>query len=137
MHPRLIRQEDDMESTEAAGMGPRITFADPGVLACPLAAYRSLQAEAPVYLDPVTGMYVITRFADIRAVASDPQTFANNTGQLQGRQTPATARIEALFAAAGIEEVNTMVTNDPPHHRRYRSLVDKAFAPNRVAAMEP
>jgi cytochrome P450 len=116
---------------------PHITFADPDILACPLEAYKTLQDEAPVYHDPGTGMYVVTRYADIRAIAADPQTFVNNTGQLQGRQTPATARIDAMLEEAGVTEVNTLVTNDPPDHRRYRSIVDKAFRINRVIAMKP
>ena len=126
-----------MQTSEAAGACPHITFADPAVLACPLPAYRALQQEAPVYKDPGTGMYVVTRYADIRAIAADPKMFINNTGQLQGRQTPVTGQINAMMQAAGVEEVNTLVTNDPPEHRLYRSLVDKAFGVRRVAAMEP
>jgi cytochrome P450 len=81
-------------------------------------------------------MYVVTRYADIRAIAADTKTFINNTQQLQRRQTPATPTIERLMKEAGVEEVNTMVTNDPPSHRLYRTLVDKAFSPRRVAAIE-
>lgn len=32
---------------------------------------------------------------------------------------------------------NTLLTNDPPAHRRFRSLVNKAFTPRRVALLEP
>jgi cytochrome P450 len=126
-----------MDDPAAARKCPHVTFADPAVLACPFPAYKTLQREAPVYLDPGTGMYVVTRFADIRAIAADPKSYANDTGQLQGRQTPATARINAMLADAGLQEVNTLVTNDPPSHRRYRSLVDKAFNVQRIAGLEP
>jgi cytochrome P450 len=115
---------------------PHLTLTDPAVLACPWPAYKTLREEAPIYRDPVTGMYIVTRFADIRAIAADPKTFVNNTRQLQGRQTPATPIIERMMREAGVEEVNTMVTNDPPSHRLYRTLVDKAFSPRRVAAIE-
>src|SRR3954471_14464082 len=123
-------------SVTAAGECPHLTLADPEVLACPWPAYKTLREEAPIYRDPGTGMYVVTRFADIRAVATDTKTFINNTQQLQGRQTPATPTIERMMKEAGVEEVNTMVTNDPPSHRLYRTLVDKAFSPRRVAAIE-
>lgn len=124
------------ESATAAGECPHLTLADPEVLACPWPAYKKLREEAPIYRDPGTGMYVVTRFTDIRAVAADTKTFINNTQQLQGRQTPATPTIERMMKDAGVEEVNTMVTNDPPSHRLYRTLVDKAFSPRRVAAIE-
>ena len=125
------------QSTPQSSSCPHLTFTDPEVLSCPFPTYAKLQEEAPVYLDPVTGMYVVTRYADIRAIAADPQTFANDTGQLQGRQTVATARINAMMEEAGVAEVNTLVTNDPPDHRRYRSLVDKAFGVKRMMSVRP
>lgn len=124
------------EPSTAVGQRPHLTLADPEILACPWPAYKMLREEAPIYRDPGTGMYVVTRFADIRAIAGDTKTFINNTQQLQGRQTPATPTIERMMKEADIEEVNTLVTNDPPSHRTYRTLVDKAFSPKRVAAIE-
>lgn len=119
------------------GKCPHISFSDPTVLACPVPVYKMLREEAPIYLDPVTGMYVVTKYEDARAIAADPATFANNTGQMVGRQSEATAEGTKLLADAGFAEVNTMVTNDPPDHRRYRSLVDQAFSIKRIAAIKP
>lgn len=121
----------------SAGKCPHITFSDPAVLACPFPAYKTLREEAPVYLDPVTGMYVVTRYDDLRAIAADPETFANNTGQLLGRRAAATEEGTEMLEKAGYPEVNTLVTNDPPDHRRYRSLVDMAFSIKRIAAIKP
>ena len=36
---------------------------------CPYHAYEMLRDEAPVWIDPITGFYVITRFEDIRTVS--------------------------------------------------------------------
>eukprot|EP00456_Euglypha_rotunda_P032260 TRINITY_DN2501_c0_g1_i5.p1 TRINITY_DN2501_c0_g1~~TRINITY_DN2501_c0_g1_i5.p1 ORF type:complete len:361 (-),score=107.93 TRINITY_DN2501_c0_g1_i5:539-1522(-) len=33
--------------------------------------------------------------------------------------------------------IDTLVSNDPPDHRTYRTLVDKVFTPARVVALEP
>ena len=114
-----------------------ISFMDTEVLKCPVPHYRRLREEAPVYLDAKTGMYYVTRFADIRKIALDPRTFSNKTQQMTGRQSEATARIEAIFSEVGVSEVETMVTNDPPAHRSYRSLVDMAFRDEKIAAIEP
>jgi cytochrome P450 len=78
------------DRTGEAGKHPHISFADPAVLACPFPAYKRLREEAPIYLDPSTGMYVVTRYEHLRAIAADPQTFANNTGQMSGRRSAAT-----------------------------------------------
>lgn len=114
-----------------------INLLNPDVQRCPFATYRQLREEKPVYCDPMTGMYIVTRYTDIKKIAANPQVFRNNTGQLQNRVTPASGQIDAMMAEADLEEVNTLVTNDPPDHRRYRSLVDKAFAGPRVKAITP
>jgi cytochrome P450 len=38
---------------------------------------------------------------------------------------------------ANPEEVRTLLTADPPEHRKYRELVNKAFSAKRVASWEP
>jgi cytochrome P450 len=58
-----------------------------------------------------------------------------------GSQAPAEMRAPPPevkeIEAKGWPKVNTMVTNDPPSHTRYRKLVDYAFTPKRVRAMKP
>jgi len=135
--PTTIPREFIMNSESAAAVGANISFTDVEVLKCPVAAYRRLHEEAPVHLDPVTGMYYVTRFADIRKIALDPRTFSNDTQLLSARQTPATERITAMYAEIDVTEVNTLVTNDPPSHRSYRALVDMAFRDQRITAIEP
>jgi cytochrome P450 len=39
--------------------------------------------------------------------------------------------------AQGWRPKGTLLTNDPPTHRRFRNLVNKAFTPRRVATLEP
>ena len=39
--------------------------------------------------------------------------------------------------AEGYPRVSTMLTEDPPEHTRFRSLVTKAFTPRAVNALEP
>jgi cytochrome P450 len=114
-----------------------ISMADPAVSACPFPAYAQLREEAPVYLDPMTKMYVITRYDDIKAVCADPATYSNDTSQLANRDTPAKHEITRLLQEADFLPVPTLITNDPPSHALYRTLVDRAFNPRRIREIEP
>ncbi|MBV7495081.1 cytochrome P450 [Pseudomonas sp. PDM24] len=116
--------------------GCPITMTDPKVMTCPFHAYDTLREEKDIYIDPVTGFYVITRYDDLKTIADDPQTFANNTGQLGSRSQSASQKVGELYSREGYLHVDTLVTNDPPSHTRYRSLVDKAFNALRIRSAE-
>jgi len=111
-----------------------ISFADPSVQRCPFASYDSLRDEAPVYHDPLTGNYVLTRYDDVRKALLNVRALRNRTGINSTRTDPDANRI---FEERGWLPLDTLVSNDPPEHRIYRTLVDKVFTPRRVAALEP
>ena len=54
-----------------------VDLLDVEIQECPYPAYKTLREEAPVYRDSLTGFYVLTRYADLRAVLKDPATFSN------------------------------------------------------------
>lgn len=115
----------------------RISFADPEIQRCPFAAYEAVRELGPVYLDPVSGNYVVVDYESVIKVLNDPMTFSSITGQLLVQNnSPEQARINAMFEEDGFLPVNTLVVSDPPDHTFYRSLVDKAFTPARVRQME-
>ena len=78
-----------------------------------------MRANAPVYFDAANGVWGITRYADLKAVAADPATFSN---------------------AQGIRPDNgplpMMIDMDDPDHLRRRKLVNKGFTPRRVRESE-
>ena len=45
---------------------------------CPFPAYKTLRNEAPVYKDPKTGFFIITKYEDIRNVLTDTKNFSND-----------------------------------------------------------
>ncbi len=114
-----------------------ITFSDLETRQCPFPYYQALREESPVYKDPVSGNYVLTRYADVRAAVLNTKALSNKTGVVQTRKSSVSDEVNRIFRETGWVPMDTLVTNDPPSHRTYRALVDKAFAPNRVAALEP
>lgn len=110
-----------------------VSFTDGAVKECPFGLYDKLRAEMPVFLDPVTGHYVLTRYDDVRKAVLNVATFSNRSGLIGDRWSVEANR---LFETEGWLPMDTLVSNDPPAHRFYRQLVDKAFTPKKVAAIE-
>ncbi len=113
-----------------------ISLTSPESIACPFSNYDLIRQEQAIYQDPVTQNYVVTRYDDLRAIADDPYTFSNNTGQMGSRAANRFQNIADLYKNEGFEHLDTLVSNDPPSHTHYRSLVDKAFNAIRVRAAE-
>lgn len=110
----------------------------PELLACPYTMNRRLQAEAPVYQDPDSGIWFISRYDDVVAMSMDHGTFSsvmpfisNDAGRSAGNADV------AEVMAKGYPNVATMLTQDPPLQRRYRKFVDGTFSPKSLKALEP
>ncbi|WP_340312936.1 cytochrome P450 [Rhizorhabdus argentea] len=110
------------------------TFMDPEVQKCPFPVYDMLRDEQPVYHDPATGYYVLTRYDDVRKALLSHSVLSNRAGFIGDRWTP---EANELFAKGGWLPMDTLVSNDQPEHRTYRTLVDKVFATAKVTALEP
>lgn len=106
------------------------------VLACPHAFNERLRREAPVYKCPHTGVVFVSDYDTVRTVAKDHQTFSNRFGQAMRSEGDVDPRIVEA-QREGYPPVDTMLTQDPPLHRRYRGMVNQAFTARRVATLEP
>jgi cytochrome P450 len=108
----------------------------PEVLACPHEFNARLRREAPVYRCPHTGIVFVSDYHNVREVAKNHQVFSNRFGQAMRSEGEVDPRIVEA-QKEGYRPVDTMLTQDPPLHRRYRGMVNQAFTARRVAAMEP
>lgn len=106
----------------------------PETVECPYPFYAALRRDAPVYQVPGMDFFIVSRYEDIQRVLLDTETFSSKTGPGVRGQPPKEV-VEIM--AQGWLPVDTLLTNDPPSHRRYRGLVNKAFTPRRVAQLEP
>ena len=109
----------------------------PELLKCPWGMNRRLREEAPVFQDPASGIFFISRYEDVVKMAMDHETFSSrmltSNRALSASQAP---EVKAVVAE-GYPQVDTMLTQDPPLQRRYRKFVDGAFSPASLKALEP
>src|ERR1700761_616527 len=101
---------------------------------CPWKSYEILREQAPVWKDPRTGIYVISRYDDIRRALLDPDTFVASVPAGDDTHRP---EIRALYEEKGILPATTMNGHDDPLHKQIRGVMDHAFRPNHIRTVEP
>ena len=115
-------------------------FTDPDVQDCPYEGYRALRDQAPVYRDPRTGQYVITRFEDLRQVLLDTENFGNG-GRRAADAASLSERQQRMLAVyeekRGWLPEPTLAARDDPNHRQMRAMFDKAFRPGKIKQLDP
>ncbi|MEM9744090.1 MAG: cytochrome P450 [Pseudomonadota bacterium] len=112
---------------------------DTQVQACPYPAYKRLRDESPVHKCPASGMYLVTRYDDVRRVLTDPETFSSRTQGLRGGpESEARANaVTELFKSEGWVPAATLAGRDDPEHKQMRSIFNQAFRPRVVQELDP
>ncbi|MGE0668622.1 MAG: cytochrome P450 [Sphingomonadales bacterium] len=98
--------------------------------------YDVLREQAPVYFDPDLKVWIVSRYDLLMEAIRNTDVFSNIGSQAPAEMRAPPPEVKEL-EKQGWPRVNTMVTNDPPSHTRYRKMVDYAFTPRRVRAMKP
>ena len=109
---------------------------DPSVLMGPHTYNRYLREEAPVYHCQKTGIYFVSTYDLVMEVAKNEKVYSSKfSTMMKGDQ----ARDEELLAiqSRGFPRIDTMLTQDPPEQRRYRSLCQKPFSVSSVKKLRP
>jgi cytochrome P450 len=89
-----------------------------------LPTFARLRAEEPIHWHPTPGFWTLSRLDDIVAVSRDPATFCSARGVLiSDLERPIAPRQSIIYM-------------DPPEHSKYRKLVQPAFSPGRLRALE-
>lgn len=105
---------------------------DPHFLEDPYPYFAEMRRQAPVFPTQIDGMpvWIVTTDALCREVLQDHATYSSHFS-LQSKPSPeAAARGAALREELGAyARVNTLVTEDPPRHTRFRKLVAGVFTP--------
>jgi len=125
-----------MGTSTAPADGDLFSITDPAFQQCPFPHYARMLADKPVWRDPVTGFWVVTRYDDVRAVLGNPQVWSSRADQIFNRTSTVAQEVKAIYEAEGWLPLDTLVSNDPPEHKRYRALVDKALSPAKVSGIQ-
>jgi cytochrome P450 len=117
---------------------PAVNLFDLKTQQCPYGAYETLRNEAPVYQCPVTKMFVITRFEDVRTVLTDTQRFTSETAYLTDatEPSPRAKRVWNTFEQEGWIPAKTLNGRDDPDHKALRAVFNDAFRPKKIEALD-
>ncbi|MFD7325778.1 cytochrome P450 [Streptomyces sp. NPDC059875] len=94
-----------------------------------------LRTEAPVHHDPATGLWLVSRYDDIRRVLLDPATFRPDNAQ--HAVTPLGVPALRVLARAGFRVRPALANNGSASHAGLRRVVTRFFNAQRVAAAVP
>jgi cytochrome P450 len=99
----------------------------------PFPFYAHARQETPVFFSPILNMWIVTRYEDIMTVLKEPAVYSSMN--IIESPVPPPPAVMAILQK-GIPFVPALINNDPPSHTRIRGLCNKAFSPQRIAAME-
>ncbi len=119
----------------------------PDALRCPHETFARLRTRQPVSWSDRLGCWVVTRYEDIVRILHDTDVFSSTVATGPGSATPLARQVmddttepddlrKLARRRATIAETPVLLFTDPPLHTRQRKLVNRAFTPRRVAAME-
>ena len=116
-----------------------INFLDPDIQNCPYPSYELLRNEAPVWRDPRTGFFVITRYRDLRELLRDTRQYSNahHGGGRDTVHSDRVARMRQLYEEKGWLPGATLAQRDDPNHKQMREMFNEAFRPGKINSLDP
>jgi len=112
-----------------------VDFFDAEISECPYDAYAVLREEAPIWQDPKTAMFVVTRYEDIQTILRDPERFRN--ARDRSKTDSRSQMIKDLYQEKGWVPAPTLAGRDDPNHKEMRGLFNHAFRPQKIKQLDP
>ena len=134
-----VASVDSGRGEAGGGEAPALipSFFDPVVQDDPFDAYALMHEQCPVHQLPENDLYMVTRYADVRTVLTDPATFSSSPSQTGGRVSQATEAHSNVFKEQGWIRAQTLQRTDPPVHTHYRKLLNRVFTGRQVEKLVP
>ena len=109
---------------------------DPEVAENPFEYYAALREQAPCYQTPM-GFFMVSTYELCVEAIRNPDVFSSRfAAAMAGGMGGAEALEGGDLDEVPMAPTDTLLTNDPPSHTRFRKLVNKAFSPRRVEKMD-
>jgi cytochrome P450 len=120
----------DTSGSSGADLLQRKSLIDADVQQDPTPYHHAL-LERPIHFDPRLGIYVCSTYELMRRILRDTETFSSVGSQSADALHAPPAEVTALRQSS-YPPVDTLVTNDPPSHTRFRKMVDEPFRPRSI-----
>jgi cytochrome P450 len=111
------------------------SFFDPETLQDPYPFYAWLRREAPLWRVPETGHWVLSRYADLRRVCLEPETFSSRLAAVVTRDETGAVRLLDT-GIASTPKGSVLGVADGAPHARHRQSVTRAFSARRMRQLE-
>jgi cytochrome P450 len=112
------------------------TLADEAVLQNPFPFYARMREEDPVHYDKTLNAWLVARYADVRTVLLDADTFSMERGWSTNYAHGFLEEFVEILKRDGGGFFPDVIMTDPPRHTRVRKLMEQAFTAHRVKALE-
>lgn len=99
--------------------------------------YARARREEPVFWSESLGVWVVTRYEDVCAVAKNAARFSSSVAFRPGPDADPLPPAVLAELMKGFPPLMTLVTTDPPVHTHQRALVTRALSRRRLIAFEP
>ncbi len=114
----------------------RFDVDDPAFIADPYPVLNELREATPIFLNPNTGQWTLTRFQDVFETLRD-RRLGRSYSHLFTHAEVGKPEPDPRWAAFHQHERWSLLCLEPPDHTRLRRLVSKVFTPRAVTALRP
>jgi cytochrome P450 len=105
--------------------------------------FKEMRDTQPVWLDEESGCWHVFRYTDVNTVITDNALFSSERGRpgQASAQSAPQPQTQAAVAESGTPTRRrrgfgqSILTMDPPQHRKYRNLVSPAFTPRALGRL--
>ena len=113
---------------------PAIDLTDEEFLREPHAAYAAGRKHEPVYKVPGQDLVMVFGYDEVLQALMKPKLFSSRNEEALLGPSIHNPRCQEIYKQ-GWPQVETLLTNDPPSHTRFKKLVNRAFTRERVAGL--
>ena len=113
-----------------------LNFYDPAFLADPYPALGRVREATPIFRNPLTGAWMLTRFSDVHDTLRD-RRLGRAFDHLYSFEEFGQPQPDPRWPRFHEHEERSLLCLEPPDHTRIRKLVSKVFTPRSVTALTP